>query len=221
MTYQELIKYLYAHRDEKFASFSKSLSNSTLETIGVKNPVLRELVKSHYDDSELRLSDFELQKYLEVDFLYFALALARRASIEEQLEFLLSNLKYASSWAITDTITTYLRKSDYETFYSFFKKTYNSSHSYTRRFAYVYALKFSKDRRALDLFKTFKDNEEYIVYMAEAWLVSFVALSFEDEVYEFLKECQYTPLVRKSISKICDSFRFSEESKKRFKSLRK
>ncbi len=75
MNYLELEKHLFKISDKKFADFSKSLSNSEYISIGVKNPVLREIVKSHISDSELKLEDFKLGKYLEVDFIYFSLGI--------------------------------------------------------------------------------------------------------------------------------------------------
>ena len=93
MTYKELIDYLFSIRSEKHAQFAGNLSNSEYITIGVKNPVLRELAKDHYKDKDLILEDFEHRKYLEVDFIYFAVGLKRCKTIEEQLDFLNKNIK--------------------------------------------------------------------------------------------------------------------------------
>ena len=110
MKYKELEKYLFDISDKKFADFSKSLSNSDYISIGVKNPVLRTIVKEHIIDEELKLEDFILGKYLEVDYIYFALFLSRCKDIDSQLDFLDKNIYKAKSWAITDCITPYLKK---------------------------------------------------------------------------------------------------------------
>ena len=60
MNYQELEKHLFEISDKKFADFSKSLSNSDYISIGVKNPVLRSIIKEHTKDEELNLNDFKL-----------------------------------------------------------------------------------------------------------------------------------------------------------------
>ena len=78
------------------------LSNSEYISIGVKNPALRQIVKDHIKDDELVLEDFKIGKYLEVDFIYFGLALSRLHTIDKQLEFLKQNIKKAKSWSITD-----------------------------------------------------------------------------------------------------------------------
>lgn len=221
MNYKELEKYLFQISDQKFASFSKSLSNSDYISIGVKNPVLKQIVKEHIKDEELKLSDFKLGKYLEVDYLYFGLGLSRAKNYEEQLDFLDKNIYKAKSWAITDTASTYMKKFPFEVYFKFFKDHYNTKYTYERRMSYILGLKFYKENRILDILPYIKENEEYMVMMAEAWLLATVTISHQDEIYNYLSNLKDEVLKRKTISKISDSFRFNETTKERFKSLRK
>ena len=215
-----LFNYLISISDKKYADFSKSLSNSDYVVIGVKIPVLRDIIKQNKDNSELDPNDFELGKYLEIDFIYFGLSLIRLKTSKEQLEFLKKNIGKAKSWAITDTISSYVKKLSFEEFFAFFNDCYLSNETYKRRMAYILALKQYKDNDILKVLTLIQLNEEYMVMMAEAWLLSVIAIAHEDKVFNYLKDCQDISLKRKTISKICDSFRFSEESKNRFKSLR-
>ena len=220
MNYKELEKHLFEISDKKFADFSKSLSNSDYISIGVKNPELRNIIKEHKNDECILLEDFNLGKYLEIDFIYFGLALIRCKTLNEQLSFLENNIKKAKSWAVTDCIATYLKKSDFDTFFSFYKKLYKSSFIFDRRFCYVFALKHWKNRRILEILPLITLNEEYIVMMAEAWLLATIAIEFPNEVFDYLKQTTDITLKRKTISKMCDSFRINNEQKERFKSLR-
>ena len=220
MNYKDLEKHLFDIADRKFAEFSKSLSNSDYISIGVKNPLLRKLIKEEKEDQDLKLSDFNLGSYLEIDFIYFGLALVRAKTLTDQLDFLEQNIKYAKSWAITDSIQTYLKKSDFDSFLTFFKKLYRSKYTFDRRFCYIFALKHWKNPRILEIFPLISTNEEYMVMMAEAWLLATVAIDFPDEVFDFLKRVDDITLKRKTISKMNDSFRISDDQKKRFKSLR-
>ena len=220
MIYKELEKHLFEIADKKFADFSKSLSNSEYISIGVKNPVARQIVKEHTKDSELRLEDFELGKYLEVDFIYFGLALSRLKTIDDQLKFLRQNIKKAKSWAITDCVQTYLKKSDFEDFLKFFQDLHQSKYVYERRFCYVFGLKHWKNPRILEILPLFQSDEEYMVMMAEAWLLATIAIEFPDQIFKYLEGVNDPDLVRKTISKISDSFRISNEQKVRFKELR-
>ena len=220
MTYQEIVIFLFENKDDNFAIFSKRLINSTLNVIGVKTPILRKLIKEHYKDDDLKLSDFEHGQYVEIESIYFGVGLLRCKDIDEQLKFIKENIKYASSWAITDTVTAYFKKCPYEKFWEFFLENNNSELTYLRRFSYVFGLKFSNDPRILETFKYIKENEEYMVMMAEAWLLSFVAVYFPKEVYDYLSSFKDLSLKRKAISKIVDSYRFEEDVKEKFKSLR-
>ena len=220
MKYNELEKYLFEISDEKFATFSKSLSNSEYISIGVKNPIIKSLVKEHKDDEELQLEDFKLGKYLEIDLFYISLGLIREKDIKKQFEFLDKNIKIAKSWAVTDCITSYLKKYDFDLYYQFFKKNYDSKYTYKRRISYVLGLKLRSDKNILKILPLIRLNEEYMVMMAEAWLLSVIAIDFEDEIFEYLSSISDIKLKRKTISKICDSFRYSDSSKNRFKGLR-
>ena len=220
MTYSELEKLLFSIADEKFASFSKSLSNSDYISIGVKNPVLRQIIKEHKNDSDLKTEDFKLGKYLEIDFIYFGLSLSRLTTSKEQLDFLLRNAKNAKSWAITDCLSSFMKSVKFEDYENFFIKSYKSNDTYLRRMGYVLGLKLYKDERIVNIVPLIQLYEEYIVMMAEAWLLSVIALKQEGRVYTFLQNCPDLTLKRKTISKINDSFRFSEETKNKFKLLR-
>ena len=220
MNYAQLEKYLFEICDQKFANFSKSLSNSEYVSIGVKNPVLRQIIKEHKDDVKLKTEDFKLGRYLEVDFIYFGLSLVRCKTVDEQLNFLLKEIKNAKSWTITDCVTTFLKKVSFSQFEDFFMKSYSSKYTYQRRMAYVLALKQYKEKDIVKILKYIQFNEEYMVMMAEAWLLSVIAITNEDKVFDYLKNCPDLTLKRKAISKINESFRFSQISKERFKSLR-
>ena len=141
MTYKELEQYLETNANKKFAEFAKTVSNSEYLVFGVKNPVLRQIVKEHVKDEEMRLEDFKTGKYLEIDFIYFGLALSRCKNIYEQLEFLKQNIKIAKSWAITDTASTFLRKISFEKYWKFFLDNQDSKYLSSRRMAYIIGLK--------------------------------------------------------------------------------
>ena len=220
MTYKELEQYLETNANKKFAEFAKTVSNSEYLVFGVKNPVLRQIVKEHVKDEELALDDFKTGKYLEIDFIYFGLGLSRIKNIDEQLEFLKQNIKKAKSWAITDTASTFLKKLTFDKYWSFFLSLVKSPFTYDRRMAYVLGLKLAKDKKILAVTKYIKKDDEYMVMMAEAWLLATVAIYYQNEIYEYLTKCEDITLKRKVISKMVDSFRINETTKKRFKCLR-
>ena len=175
MKYCELEEYLFSIKDSKYADFSKSLSNSDYLVIGVKIPVLREIIIKHKLDDELNPEEFVLGKYLEVDFIYFGLSLLRLKTVGEQLLFLKEKIKLAKSWAVTDTISNFIKKTSFDEFYDFFLFAYKSKHTYLRRMGYILALKQYKNKEILKVLPLMTLNEEYMVMMAQAWLLATIA----------------------------------------------
>ena len=168
MTYKELFNLLLENGDEKYAAFQKPLCNSDYEIIGIKIPVLKKIAKEHYQDKDLNMSEFEHHHYLEVEMIYFILGMLQNKSIDDKLDFIYKNVKYADSWMITDTPNGFLAKLDFEHYFEFFKKTYLNKHIYTRRIAYILGLKVLRDNRILQILDLLKDDDEYMVTMGQA-----------------------------------------------------
>lgn len=221
MNYQEYLQVLFANGENKYADFSKNLSHSDYIVIGVRIPILRKIVKENYRNESLVLSDFELGKYLEVDFSYLAIGLLRCKTVAEQLVFLKANMKIAKSWAITDMIASYCKKVTFEDYWQFFVETCHDKYVYVRRFAYVLGLKFYRDERILQTLPYIKYDEDYMVYMGQAWLLATIAICYPEAVFAFLQKGVATNLKNKTISKIKESYRIDDATKNRFVSLRK
>ena len=220
MNYKSLVDELFKIKDEKYAIFSKSLSNSDYISIGVKTPFLKDIIKKYKNDTDLKLEDFVLGEYLEVDYLYFCLSLSRLKTVDDQFDFITNNIKKAKSWCITDSLSCFLKKHDYDKYHSFFLKLQGSNYTYDRRIAYVVGLKHYRNKDILEVLDYIKPNEEYMVMMSEAWLLATIAIAYPQEVYDYLKNNADTTLKRKTISKIVESYRIDDLNKNKFKSLR-
>ncbi len=220
MNFQGYIRLLLDNGEKQYADFSQKVANSEYTVIGVRIPLLRKIIKANYRDETLQLTDFELGKYLEVDFSYFAIGLLRCKTVDEQLVFVQRNMKFAKSWAITDMIASYLKKITFEQYWPYFLSNCTNEYVYVRRFAYVFGLKFYRDQRILGVLQYIQKDEDYMVYMGQAWLLATVAICYPDAVYQFLKSGVADHLKRKTISKIKESFRIDDKTKKRFVALR-
>lgn len=220
MNYHAYLQLLLANGEKSYADFSQPLSNSGYIVIGIRIPNLRKIIKTNYQDDNLLLTDFELGKYLEVDFSYFAIGLLRCKDVSEQLVFLQQNMQFAQSWMITDMVSSYLKKISFTDFWSYFTKTYCDEHVYVRRFAYVFALKFYRDEKILRILDYLQNDGEYMVYMGQAWLLATMAICYPEAVYDYLQKHASTVLKNKTISKIKESYRINEETKNKFIGLR-
>lgn len=221
MNYQDYLQVLFNHSEHKYADFSKNLSHSNYKVIGVRIPILRQIVKDNYRDENLLLSEFELGKYLEIDISYLAIGLLRCSTVADQLTFLKANMKIAKSWAVTDMIASYCKKISFEDYWAFFLETRDDEHVYVRRFAFVLGIKFYRDKRILQTLNYIKNDEDYMVYMGQSWLLATIAICYSEVVFEFLQKGIAANLKRKTISKIIESYRIDDATKNRFLGLRK
>ena len=104
------------------------------------------------------------------------------------------------------------------------KEYIKSDMAFARRWGYVMFMPtlVKDESKAEDIIKLFKDDDEYYVQMAEAWLISYLGIYAPETAFKYIKGCplKYN-IIGKGIQKICDSFRVSDEWKDKFKSLRK
>ena len=220
MNYQSFIDYLYSFQDLKYREGALIISHSPYDMIGVRTPVLRKAIDEHYLDEDLKLEDFDIDTYQEVAISFFTIGLKRCPDFLSQLKFLDKYVQYATGWAVADALNKSLKKSTFEAFFPYFKRFSKSKHTFKKRMGYVLGLKFARDKRIVQSFDYFTFNDDYMVMMGEAWLLCEIAIYHPDEVYDFLSQIDDKVLVRKSISKICDSYRFVKKVKDRFKSIR-
>jgi 3-methyladenine DNA glycosylase AlkD len=79
-----------------------------------------------------------------------------------------------------------------------------------------------KEKEAFDLIiSLLKDDDEYYVVMAEAWLISYLAIYHPERTLEYLNNTNLKyNIVGRAIQKTCDSFRVSKEYKEKIKKIR-
>ncbi|MBR5990582.1 MAG: DNA alkylation repair protein [Bacilli bacterium] len=137
------------------------------------------------------------------------------------MEFLKGNLYFVKGWAVTDVLNQYLKKATFAEYFPFFEHFAKCKNTYEARFAYVGMLKHYDSPDIEKIVPLLRYNEEYMIMMAEAWLLATVAIKHSDLVYGLLKNMDDEVLKKKTISKMNESFRISKEDKERFKELRR
>ena len=182
----------------------------------------RELIKKGVNVSFLR--DIVLTKQ-EYHRTYFQVSMGQINAIEDKLKFIEDNFDKLDDWWHVDQLSQFIGKQFiFDLAYEKAKEYINSDMTFARRWGYVIFMPtLVKDAsRAGDIIKLFKDDDEYYVQMAEAWLISYLGIYAPEKAYEFIKGCplKYN-IIGKAIQKICDSYRVTDEWKDKFKALRK
>ena len=193
-----------------------------LKTAYIKKPHVNEVIKKYQNNEELSLDNFPLDESVELTTIYFVLSLIKIKTLKDQLDFLDKKVRFAKSWAITDTIQQSLKKLDRNLVDKHIKKWSKSNFEYEKRFAYIIAMKFYKENDVKNYLEMIDDDQRYYVLMAEAWLLATLAITHKDEVMALLRNIakQNPTLTRKTIQKICDSFRIQVQDKEEFKKIR-
>lgn len=179
------------------------------------------LIKKHEDVSDLR-------DYVMVDQLvhrtYFQVSLGNLKSIEEKFKFIEDNAELLNDWWHVDQLIQFVRPTaPFDFAFEKAKDYINSEMLFLRRWGYVLFLSGlqKQTEHTADILSLIKNDDEYYVQMAEAWLIADLAVFNRKDVLSFLEitNIDYS-IAGKAIQKMCDSFRISEDDKAYAKALR-
>lgn len=182
----------------------------------------KDLIKRKVDVSFLKDIVLIHQEYHRT---YFQVSLGNLKSLEEQFTFIEDNFSLLQDWWHVDQLQQFIKKDlTFDYAYEKAKEYIQSDMLFVRRWAYVIFMPtLVKDENNFEkLLSLFKDDDEYYVIMAEAWLISYMGIYYPERTLKYIKSCplKYN-IIGKTIQKICDSFRVSNEYKEKFKELRK
>lgn len=216
LTYNDLLIDLEKLKNEKNILFSKKILNTKLDLFGLKTKQVLEVAKKYKD---IDVSTFELDKYYEVNYLYFYIYLKKNKNIDDQINFLIVNRSHLENWAIVDGTSKLLvdfKLNDSKKFLKF-------NDEFIVRYPYICMLKFTKNLQNLnEIFSYLKNDDRYYVKMGEGWLLSYCFINHFDETYKYYENTTIDKsILLIGIQKAIDSFRVSEENKLKLKELRR
>ncbi|MGN0488285.1 MAG: DNA alkylation repair protein [Ruminococcus sp.] len=181
----------------------------------------KKLIKEKTDVSEI--GEYIMENQI-LHRTYFQVSLGLINDTEKQFEFIEKNEDYLQDWWHTDQLIQFLKKPvDFDFAYRKANEYINSDKTFTRRWGYVLFLAgLQKDKaRTKDILALMKNDDEYYVQMAQAWLICDLAVFNPKEVIEYIESCglKYN-ILGKAIQKMVDSYRISDEDKSYVKALR-
>ncbi len=202
--------------DAAWAELGENLKTRDVDAFNKR--LIRERTDVSFLEPHVREND---GKYFRT---YFQVSLHERKSVEDKLAFIEAHFDLLNDWWHTDCIVPFL--GDRLPFdLALEKARAYTVHPlpYVRRLGYVLFIpRLVRDpARVETLFALLHNDDAYHVVMAEAWLISFLAMCDPDRTLVCLKECELTyGIVGRAIQKICDSHVVSNSDKERFKAIR-
>ena len=215
LAYKEFINYLKDLSDLKYKEFHSSITNTSLNIIGIRMPILRNIAK--------RISKTNIENYFKLigntyyeEVMLYGLVLSNSNCVDK---YLIDFIKRIDNWAICDTFCSSLKIVDkYKgKYWIYINSLIDLNNEFQTRVAIVLMMNYylcdDYIDRVLYIVSNIKSNYYYI-NMAISWLLSVAIINYKDKVIEILKSGQLSKFVQnKTISKIGDSYRIDKELK--------
>lgn len=224
---EDIRKKLFELQDLKYKEFHGSLCPNVDNIIGVRTPKLKEIAKQIAKEDYKEFLDSVEDKYYEELVLQGLVIGYAKTDIKNIFEYLEKFVPKINSWAVCDITCGNLKitKKYMKEMWKFLEKYINSTKEYEIRFALVMYLDYFLTDEFIDeiLVKINKiTNKEYYVQMAIAWLVSIAYIKQKEKTEKFLENNNLDKFTQnKSIQKICESYRVSNEDKEKVRKYKK
>lgn len=181
----------------------------------------KRLIKEKVDVSFLKDSVSVRQEFYRT---YFQVSLASIKNVSDQFKFIEDNFNLLNDWWHVDILPQFLKEFDLDFAYAKACEYIKHENPFVRRWGYVLFMpSIVKEELAFEkIVSILKNDSEYYVIMAEAWLISYLAIYHFDKTYDFIKndnDLSYD-IIGRAIQKTCDSFRVSSVNKEKIKKLR-
>lgn len=218
-TYSELLNDIEKLKNPKLSQFSQNILNTSIEVKGIYSKDIKALINKYKD---ININDFELDKFYELNFLYFAIGLKQKKTLKDQVDFVFENKEHLLSWGITDSTYQYFKVSVFEKTLPTIKLFISQKEEFLIRYGYVFLFKFLKDTTIYDtIFGLFKNSDFFYVKMVEAWVLSYLYIYDSKKTYDYLFSSDISfDIKNMAIRKILDSYRVNKEEKEKVKALR-
>lgn len=231
--YNEFLTYLKNKQDKVWdiEKHSRILNIYSDKVIGVKTPVLKKIAK------DIAKGDYKSFLKLQPNDIYeekvirgLVISYLKKVDYKEVEKYLYDFYNfYVDSWAVCDIIVGSLKiiNKHREEYFNFIEKWHLSSNPWLIRIQLVSFIDYYFDDeyidRVLNICKKVK-SDEYYVKMGLAWLLSILFIKQKEKTFKFLldnRDSFDTWVYNKTIQKIRESLRVSEEDKEEIKKLKK
>lgn len=218
---------LLAHAESDYAAFSKSLIPGDRKIIGVRLPIMREIAKNvAKDDWRSYIRDWEPVCF--EDYMVRGLVIAyAKMDIDERLAQYESFVPYIDNWSVCDSfcMTWKPKPKEKDALWDFILPYLDTDDEFRMRFAVIMMMDHFMDDDHIDRIIGLMDsahNDGYYLKMGVAWNLSVCFVHYSEKTMAYLKGKnnldEFTYL--KTLQKIIESYRVSDEMKDEIRLLR-
>ena len=219
-------QFLESNIDEKYRNFSADLNpGQKYPILGVRVPVLRKIARSLVKENGIdAMKSIKDDSYEEVLLQGMVIAYSKLPETDKK-PFLDRYLdKCDDGWSLVDSIVGSFRIKDRDVWHEWVSRYVLSGKVSKVRFAYVMMMKLLDDRYIESILSAVVNNhsEQYYIQMAKAWLLATAAINYYDEVRKILADGELDRFTHnKTIQKMIESYRISDEHKDEVRRMKK
>lgn len=215
--------------DEKYREFhSRLIPNVDTVFYGVRVPSLRKLARQMIREDWRGFLELAWgSDVYEMNMLCGMVMALAKCDFEEKLSCVQKFVPHINNWAVCDVVCGDLKdtKKHLGRMYEFLQPYLSSSEEYEVRFAIVILMQyFITDEYIHDILRLYDGirHDGYYVKMAVAWAVSICFIKQREITLQYLLSCNLDDFTyNKSIQKMLESFRVSEEDKEMLRGMKR
>ena len=222
--YKKFVNYLFEIRDPKYKDFHGGLGIDNV--IGIRIPVMKDIAKEVFKGNYKEFLLLIGCAYYE-EITIYGFVISHIKDLDSSVYYLDKYKEKINNWASCDCFCASYKivKKNKEYFFNYINKNIESSNFWVRRLCFVMLLNYYVEESYLDdIFKLCDKytTNEYYVQMAVAWLISVCFIKYKDKTINYIENNKLDNFTHnKSIQKIKESLRVSEEDKKIVDSLKR
>ncbi len=217
MTEFQLYLMTFSKGEEK-GKWEQRIVNTSLPCIAVPSDRVREIVRDISKGNFISFIDmWQWDNFTNTTIIGGLICRIKDIKLKEK--YLTIYSQKADNWATIDTIKIKPKKDEVPEYMQYAKKCVKSTHTFTRRLGVIVMLKLVGEDTIADILSTIitmRDEKEYYVNMALAWLLAECFTKCRVQTLTFI-ESEHDSLnkfvINKAISKCRDSYRISASDK--------
>lgn len=207
--------------------FTSALIPNIDNILGIKTPELRKIAKEIAKDDWKQYIEATGKEFFEETLVEGMVIGFLKLDINEHLEYVKAFIPKIDNWATCDSFCGALKftKKNQKIVWDFILPYLNSDKEFEVRFAVIMFLSYFIDDIYIDEVLNYLNqvtHRAYYVQMGVAWAISVAYVKFPEKTMIFLKNNNLDNFTfNKSLQKITESFRVSDEDKSLIKSMKR
>lgn len=225
LSYKKFQKYLLTIKEERYKEFSSKLTKTRYPILGIRIPILRKIAKEIFKGNYNSFLEYSLDATFEEVFIE-GLIISNIKDEKEFFKYIDDFVNKIDDWSICDSFCNGLKiiNKNLNKYFEYFTKYLDSNKEFKIRVCLIVYLNFYTKKEYIDKIieniLKIKSNA-YYVEMAISWLLAEIYLVDKEKVIQLLRSHKLNKFVNnKTISKLRDSFRVSDEDKQELLSWR-